>query len=95
MIKVISKSYVESGEIEKYKDLASELIEKSKKEESNISYGLYQDIDNHQVFTFIEEWKDKDSLYKHMKTDHFMKIVPKLAALREKDADMNIYTKCL
>lgn len=94
MLKVVAKSYVKLSETEKFKELASELIKESRKEEANISYGLYEDTNNKQILTFIEEWKDKDSLDQHMKSSHFVRIIPELAKLQEKDMDINIYNSC-
>lgn len=90
MIKVVAKSVVKEDKIDEYKNNVDELIEKTRNEEKNISYELYQDLDNPNVLTFIEEWEDKAGLDKHMESDHFKKIVPKLDELREK-GKVNIY----
>ena len=90
MLKVVAKSVVKEDKIDEYKNTVEELIEKTRNEEKNISYELYQDLDNPNVLTFIEEWEDKAGLDKHMKSDHFKKIVPKLNKLREK-GEVNIY----
>lgn len=95
MLKVVAKGYIKSGKTEKFKKIASELVDKSRKEEENISYGLYQDTDNNQILTFIEEWKDKAALNKHMKTEHFVRIMAELAKFQEKDMEINIYTNAL
>ena len=90
MLKVVAKSVVKEDKIDEYKNNVEELIEKTRNEEKNISYELYQDLDNPNVLTFIEEWEDKAGLDKHMESDHFKKIVPKLDELREK-GKVNIY----
>ena len=95
MIKVIAKGYIKSGEANKFKEIASELVKESRKEEENISYGLYQDANNEQILTFIEEWKDQAALDKHMKTSHFVNAMGELAKLQEKDMDINIYNSCI
>ncbi|MFT8312915.1 MAG: putative quinol monooxygenase [Clostridium sp.] len=91
MIKVVAKGYVKAGEVDKFKEVASGLVEESRKEEENISYGLYQDASNEQILTFIEEWKDQAALDKHMKTSHFVNAMGELSKLQEKDMDINIY----
>ncbi|AGK99407.1 putative quinol monooxygenase [Clostridium pasteurianum] len=91
MIKVVAKGYVKAGEVEKFKEYAAELVKESKKEEENISYGLYQDTSNPQILTFIEEWKDQAALDQHMKTPHFVRIFAELGKLQEKETDINIY----
>ena len=92
MIKVVAKSVVKKGKLEKYKEIVDELIDKTRNEEKNISYELYQDIDNPQIMTFIEEWKDQAGLDKHMNSEHFVKIVPQLNKLRE-TGEVNVYQK--
>ncbi|ADK15618.1 putative quinol monooxygenase [Clostridium ljungdahlii] len=94
MLKVVAKACVKVGETEKFKKLSSELIRESLKEEANISYNLYEDISNKQILTFIEEWKDKEGLTKHMKSPHFVRIMSELAKIQEKDMDINVYTNC-
>lgn len=92
MIKVVAKSVVKKEKIEEYKEMVNELIEKTRNENKNISYELYQDVDNPQVITFIEEWKDQQGLEKHMNSDHFEKIVSQLNELRE-TSEVNVYKK--
>lgn len=95
MIKVVAKGYIKPGEIDKFKEVASELVKESRKEEENISYGLYQDANNEQILTFIEEWKNQAALDKHMKTAHFLSAMTELVKLQEKDMDINIYNNCI
>lgn len=58
---------------------------------SDISYELFQDINNNNIFSFIEEWENKDVLDKHMNSEHFQKIVPKLRQFQETDSEVNVY----
>ncbi|MDF2505543.1 MULTISPECIES: putative quinol monooxygenase [Clostridium] len=95
MIKVIAKGYIKSGEVDKFKEVATELVKESRKEEENISYGLYQDANNDKILTFIEEWQDQAALDKHMKTPHFVNSMSVLAKFQEKDMDINIYNSCI
>lgn len=92
MIKVVAKGFIKAGEVERFKEIASELVKESRNEKENISYGLYQDTNNAQILTFIEEWKDQDALDKHMKTSHFVNAMSQFSQLQEKDMDINIYT---
>lgn len=87
MIKIIAKNIIKDGEKENFK----ELIEKSRAEEGNISYGLYEDIENLNVLTFIEEWKDMDAVNFHNSTEHFKRIVPMLAEFREGNSEVSLY----
>jgi len=47
------------------------LIEKSRTEEGNISYTLYQNPNDPLKFLFFEEWKSQDAIDIHFATEHF------------------------
>lgn len=82
MIKIIAKNMLKEGQKENFIKLAEELIEKSRKEEGCISYGLFEDINDNSVVTFIEEWKDEKAIEQHNNSEHFKRIIPLLAELR-------------
>lgn len=91
MIKIIAKNIIKEGQKENFIKTAEELIKKSRAEEGNISYGLYEDIQNLNVLTFIEEWKDMDAVNLHNSTEHFKRIVPMLAEFREENSEVSLY----
>lgn len=83
MIVIIAKSTIKKEHLDEYKNLVRELVDKSQKEEGNISYLLHQDIKNPQNFVIIEKWKDQEAIDFHNKSEHFTRIVPMLGKLRE------------
>ena len=85
------KNIIKDGEKENFIRTAKELIEKSRAEEGNISYGLYEDVENLNVLTFIEEWKDMDAISFHNSTEYFKRIVPMLAEFREGSSEVSLY----
>jgi quinol monooxygenase YgiN len=91
VIKIVAKSVVKDDGREKYIQLSRELIEKSRKEEGCISYGLFQDINNSSIFTFIEEWHDQKAIDLHNNSEHFKRIVPILADLKIGKGEVNLY----
>jgi quinol monooxygenase YgiN len=91
VIKVVAKSEVKEGQIEAYQKLVEELVHETRKEKGCISYELFQDVQHHNIFTFIEAWENQDVLDRHMKSVHFQKIVPQMAQLREKPSEINVY----
>jgi quinol monooxygenase YgiN len=95
MIRVVSKSEIKDGMVEAYKKLAVELIQETRKERGCISYELFQDVQNNNIVAFIETWEDQDALERHIKTPHFEKIVPQMAALKEKQPEINVYRHVL
>ena len=93
MITIVAKSLIKQGRIEEYKLLTDRLINESRKEKGCISYNLYQDINNCNILTFIEEWEDEEVIKIHNNSEHFTSIVPKFGDLREGKSEINIYKK--
>jgi len=91
MIKIVAKSVLKDGQEETYLQLAKELIEKSREEQGCISYGIFQDIKDASIFTFIEEWQDQKAIDLHNNSEHFTRIVPLLADLRIGNGEINLY----
>ena len=91
MIKIVSKNVIKDEKKEDFIKLAKELVEKSRQEEGCLSYGLFQDINNDSVFTFIEEWKDQKAIETHNKSEHFTRIIPLLVEFRVGERELNLY----
>lgn len=90
MIRVISKSCFYEDKTEEAIKMYKELVEKTRMEEGCISYSLFQDIKDNSILTMIEEWESQDALDKHMKTEHFKRLVPMIGKLR-KSSELNVY----
>ena len=58
MIKIVAKNILKEGKKVEFIKTAEELIQKSRAEEGNISYSLFEDVNNENIVAFIEEWKD-------------------------------------
>ena len=93
MITIVAKSVVLEGKAEEFKTTARKLIAESQKEAGCISYDLYQEVNQPNVLTFIEEWKNMEAIEKHNASAHFTQIVPKLGTLREGPAEVHLYQK--
>lgn len=91
MIKIVAKNIVKEDCIHEFMKYASKLIEESRKETGCKQYGLFQDISNPFVLTFIEEWRDEDAIKAHNNSEHFVRIVPKLKELVLEPTDVVIY----
>ena len=92
MIKVVAKFLIKTNRIEEMKAVCSDLIDETRKENGNISYELYQDVNNPEIFTFIEEWESQEALDQHMQTDHFKKAEVHFENFAAKDPEVNIYS---
>jgi quinol monooxygenase YgiN len=91
MITIVAKSILKPGKKEDFKVLIEELIRESRKEKGCISYNLYEDINNSNILTFIEEWRDEEAIKLHNESKHVTGIVPKLSELREGKSEINLY----
>ncbi len=95
MIKVVAKGYAQEDKVKEIIEICKELVELTRKEEGCIRYELYQDINDSTILTFVEEWESKEALDKHMKTEHFTRIVPIKNKLMAKLTEINIYNKAI
>ncbi len=96
MIKVVAKNIVKKDKMEEFLDLAEKLVEATNLlDEGCIHYDLYQDINNPQHLTFLEEWESMEALENHMAAAHFKEIVPKLGAIAEYSGDVALYGKAI
>lgn len=94
MIKVVAKNTVKKEKIDEFIALAEKLVEATNRYDKGcIHYDLYQDMDNPQVLTFIEEWESMEALDQHMAADHFKELVPKLGAFADDPKELHIYKR--
>ncbi len=61
--------------------ITNELVAKSRQDEGNKGYDLYQSTTNPRVFMFCETWESQEALDKHSAAPHFTSAVPALGAL--------------
>lgn len=61
--------------------ITNELVAKSRQDEGNRGYDLFQSTTNPRVFMFCESWENAEVLDKHSKTPHFTSAVLALGAL--------------
>jgi quinol monooxygenase YgiN len=92
MIKVVAKNKIQGEQITTVLGLYEELVKETRKETGCIKYELFQDVEDPAVLTMIEEWEDRASLDQHMKTEHFVRIVP-MVGKYVIESSLNIYHK--
>lgn len=94
MIAVIAKKYVKAEKTEEFLKIAKELVEATNKlDEGCISYDLYKDPKEPNVYTILEHWESYKALEDHTKAKHFTDIIPKLGGFMEKPGETNVYEK--
>lgn len=93
MIHILAHFEVKKEEISRFLELCSELIQESRKESGCIAYNLHQSNENENNFVFVEEWKTENDIQSHNSSQHFVKIVPLLVSLCEKDPVITTYSR--
>ena len=93
MLKIVAKSKIKEGLQEQYKAAVKELVRKSQAEEGNISYTVNQLASDPTIFAFIEMWKDQAAFEYHIKTKHFIVILPTLKDYVEESYPAEFYTE--
>lgn len=94
MIKIISRNRIKEGKKEEFLSLVKELVEKSRAEEGNASYGLWEDKKDPNVLTFVEDWRDQAAIDLHNATEHFVRIVPQMRELIvAEDKELRLYSQ--
>lgn len=69
--------------------LTTELVEKSRQDEGNKAYDLFQSTTNPRVFMFCETWENQAVLDKHSAAPHFTRLVPQIEALSAEGMYLN------
>jgi len=94
-IKVVAKFVLKEGCKDALKAVLEELVQKTRLEEGNISYALYESLDDPNVATMLEEWESKEALDAHMKTEHFTRIVPQVDEFLAAPVTVEAYTQLI
>jgi quinol monooxygenase YgiN len=67
------------------------MIKPTKKEMGCLSYDVFCDMEDNQVFTLIEEWETRKDLDRHIRSDKFSVLLG-TKSLLAKPSEINIYT---
>lgn len=92
MIKVVARSIIKEGCLTEALQLYRLLIDKTVQEKDCISYELFQELENPNHLTLIEEWTDLEALKRHTETAHFIDLVGKLSSY-ETELPVLLYQK--
>lgn len=92
-LKIVAKMPVKPENIDRFKTLATELVEASRQEEGNVYYSLNISKKDPNTFAFVECWRDKAAIKTHNATEHFTRILPQLRALCDGHPESEIYTE--
>ena len=94
MIKVVANDYVKAECVDEFLRLIKEIVEKTTTlDKGCIKYEMHRDINDPLHFAMIEEWEDQASLDAHMKSPHFLEIIPQVHKLAAKEGGISLFEK--
>ena len=67
------------------------MIEPSRKEKGCLSYEVFCDLEDNSVFSLTEEWKTREDLDRHIRSERFSVLLG-TKSLLNKPLEMKIYT---
>lgn len=89
MIKVISRRTINPKYFEEIKRAYEEfVVPGSRNEPGNISYELYQDINDPYTLVILEEWEAEENQDFHEQTEHYKKIKELLQISTQRSSDL-------
>ena len=68
------------------------LLEPTRVRKGCLAYNIYQDVEDEDVFTIVEEWEDRDKITKYLKSDDFMKLFSSIDILCFQTPDVKFHT---
>lgn len=74
-LKIVATIEAKAQYRDKLIEIIYTLVDKTRKEDGNISYELHQDVKNQLKFIIIEVWKDQQAIDAHNASDHFKAFV--------------------
>lgn len=90
MVQTVSKIFVKEDKVNELVELFKEMIEPTKKEDGCIQYEMYQDEEDPTILIVLEQWESRDAFDKHLQTEHFERIAPKMTELMLKETELNV-----
>ena len=92
MIKVIARSIIKKNHLSDALQIYELLVAETIKETGCITYELFQELNNPNILTLIEDWEDIEALQHHTQMPHYISLVEKLS-LYKKELPVLIYKK--
>ena len=69
--------------LEELKAVTDELVTKSRTDDGNKGYDLFQSTTNPRDMIFCETWENQEALDKHSAAPHFTSAIPKILKMAE------------
>ena len=76
---------------ERFLELARPGLTATLEEPGNISYDLYEDIQQANTFIYFEEWQSREALQEHLKQPYVVPLLEVFADLLAEKPNMRVY----
>ncbi|MDY7024602.1 MAG: putative quinol monooxygenase [Cyanobacteriota bacterium] len=76
---------------ERFLELAKPGLAETPKEPGNITYFLYEELNNSNSFLYFEEWADREALKSHLQQPYITPLIQEIYELLADDADVRVY----
>ena len=83
MVKVIAHNFIKKENLAAAMPLYEKMVAATRKEDGCIQYELYRDNEDETHFVFDEAWESQAHLDAHVKTEHFVTLIPQIGALSD------------
>ena len=70
LLTVVATMRAKAGKEQELRAGLESVIEATRQESGNVTYELYQGVDDPAVFTFYENWNSKADLERHLQSPH-------------------------
>lgn len=87
-IKIVAHNFIKPECLDDAIEAFKPLVQGSRKEEGNISYDLFADIEDPYHLVIVEEWESMDFLPAHRETEHFTGSIAKLGPMMSKQGSV-------
>ena len=92
MKRVIAKLKLGETALRVFKRYTQNLVEKSRAEDGNISYDLYQDVADKSVFLFIETYRNQEAVDLHFESEYLADFLARVNPLLREEPEVLIDT---
>ena len=92
---IVARQDTKVGKTEELIHLIEGLVEDTRKENGNLCYNVFQDIDNPTKILFYEMWKDEAAFNAHCESEHVKNYRNKIQDLVEGELVLDIYERSI
>lgn len=91
MKKIVAKLKLKENFVERFEDLAAEMLIKTRKEKGCIEYCMLKDVEDPCSFLFYEEYENQEAIDHHFSTQYFKEFMDEVKPNFEKEPIIDIY----